>query len=163
MLFWICSREYLLRKSARDKCCFSKKESPSLVATNSGCSSMCSCFYLPSSLPLSLSLSLSGVIFVFRCWSLCLSLFMTLSVSIYTVHVCTQSPCTSHVYISVCTGTDGPGMHHPFCSRVLAWRPPTTDGLNHRPFWVWRIGWIEIVNLLRKVRKWVKWRMNEVV
>lgn len=48
----------------------------------------------------------------------------------------------------VYSGTDGRGMHHPFRSRVLARRPPTADGVNHRPFWAWhsigRVGTWEI-------------------
>lgn len=57
-----------------------------------------------------------------------------------TMHVSTQAclpACAFCVYISLCTGTDGPGIHHPFLSRVFAWCLPTTDGLNHRPFWAW--------------------------
>lgn len=41
---------------------------------------------------------------------------------------------TTPVYISVCTGTDGPGTPHPLRSTVLTWRPPIADGVNHRPF-----------------------------
>lgn len=94
--------------------------------------SWCFSSYLP--------LFLSGVIFVFRCVNVYLSLFVTfVFVYIHTVNVSTQPClCFSAVYIYVCTGTDGPGMHHPFCSRVLAWRPPSADGINHRPFWAWR-------------------------
>lgn len=98
------------------KCCFIEKESSSLFAINRGWSSLCSSSYLLSSLSFCLY---SGVcVFLFIC--------DLVFVCIHKVHVSTQACLpSSPVHISVCSDTDGCGMHHPFCSLLLALhRPP---------------------------------------